>query len=231
MNKMFSIVKNNILIFISILLMAFGVIIELIPNLMINTSLKLFIYIISIILVFIDMKLKNRKENDLKQKERNRKRCLIIILIIYILLVTSLLLFDGTYRRNFGFNSIKLFSKEHFEIYSNLIPFGTISSYFVRLSEGSINKSIVVTNILGNLIAFAPLGILLPLISKEKFSKLLNFIITMIVIVFIIEIIQFMTLVGSFDVDDLILNVVGSVITYGIIKIKPIKILFEKILE
>ena len=146
-------------------------------------------------------------------------------------LVTSLLLFDGSYRRSFGFNSMKLFSKEHFELYSNLIPFGTISSYFVRLSEGSINKAIVVTNILGNLIAFAPLGILLPLISKEKFSKLLNFIITMVVIIFIIEIIQFITLVGSFDVDDLILNVIGSVIAYEIIKIKPIKILLEKVLE
>ena len=63
MNKMFNNIKNNILIFISSLLVIFGVIIELIPNVMINTSLKLFIYITSIILVFIDMKLKNRKEN------------------------------------------------------------------------------------------------------------------------------------------------------------------------
>ena len=231
MKKTLNMWKNNILFYITIMLIMFSMIIELIPGLMVNTSLKLLIHIIAIILTFLDMKLKNRKEKDIEQKEKNRKRCLIIILIIYILLIISLLLFDGSYRRNFGFDSIKLFSKEHFENYSNLVPFGTILGYFERITKGTINNSIVVTNILGNLIAFFPLGILLPLISKDKFSKLSTFVVTIVIVVITIEIVQFVTLVGSFDIDDLILNVIGSVIAFEILKVKSIKRLLEKFIE
>ena len=231
MNQIFNKVKSNILLFIVALICIFIFVIDLIPNLMVNYSIKLVCYIASIIIVFIDMKIKNKKEKDIKQKEKNRKKGLILILVVYSLLILSLLLFDGSYRRTFGGEEIKLFSKEHFEIYSNLVPFKTIFGYFKRIAEGSINNSIVFTNIFGNLIAFAPFGILLPLISKEKFSKIWKFTLTMVIIVLIIEIIQFLSLKGSLDIDDLILNVLGAVAFFGICKIPFVENLITKIIE
>ena len=52
----------------------------------------------------------------------------------------------------------------------------------------------------------------------------------MIIIVFIVECIQFITKSGTFDVDDIILNVLGATIMYGITRIKKVKELIEKIL-
>ena len=51
----------------------------------------------------------------------------------------------------------------------------------------------------------------------------------MILIVLIIELLQLITLSGSFDIDDLILYVFGAVILYLILKIKKVNQLIHKI--
>ena len=51
----------------------------------------------------------------------------------------------------------------------------------------------------------------------------LKFFITMIIVVLLIEGLQFVTLSGSCDIDDLILNVFGALILYLILSIKSIK--------
>ena len=51
----------------------------------------------------------------------------------------------------------------------------------------------------------------------------------MIFIVVLIEILQFVTMSGSCDIDDLILNVLGASIVYFIVKIKFIYKLIHKI--
>ena len=48
-------------------------------------------------------------------------------------------------------------------------------------------------------------------------------IIFVIALVIIIEITQFITLTGSADIDDLILNIIGAIIGYGIVKIKTLR--------
>ena len=140
---------------------------------------------------------------------------------------------DGSYRKStFGKNTgITLFSKEHFKYFSNFIPFKTICSFAKRLSEGTINLNIVLTNILGNIIAFSPFGIIIPKISNNKFSDIRKFTLLMIIIVFFVECIQFITFMGTFDVDDFILNVLGAVIMFGFMKIEFINKILEKILK
>ena len=70
-----------------------------------------------------------------------------------------------------------------------------------------------VVNILGNVIAFAPFGFLLPIL-KENYRNF--FVITFISMFFSlsIELIQLTTRVGIFDVDDILLNTVGGVLGY-----------------
>ena len=70
-----------------------------------------------------------------------------------------------------------------------------------------------VVNILGNVIAFAPFGFLLPILKKSYRHFL---VITFLSLVFSlsIELIQLTTRVGIFDVDDILLNTVGGVLGY-----------------
>ena len=146
------------------------------------------------------------------------------IFIIYIITLIQLTLFDSDYGRG-GLNIFD-WSKENLEVYlenNNLIPFKTIFEYISRQDR------VAIINLLGNLVAFAPMGIFLPLLFKKQ-TKLKNFILTNIAIILAIESLQFLSLSGHFDIDDLILNLLGALIIYGLYKIRRINIIINKML-
>ena len=71
------------------------------------------------------------------------------------------------------------------------------------------------TNIFGNVLGFMPYGFVLPVINRRMrngfFIILSGFSISLTV-----EVIQLITRVGCFDVDDMILNTLGAALGYGI---------------
>ena len=96
----------------------------------------------------------------------------------------------------------------------NLIPFRTLRLFADLLNSGVRSHiTIAVINLGGNIIMFIPLGFLLPKVFP-KLSSLPRVLLTTAIIITIVEIIQLFTLVGSCDIDDLILNVVGSALGY-----------------
>jgi len=105
----------------------------------------------------------------------------------------------------------------------NLIPFDTIKRYInYRNKFSEVNY---LTNIYGNIIAFAPLGYFL-FIFQKKYRLLSGLLIPMFLSL-AIEVSQYILSVGSFDVDDIILNTLGGFIVYLIMyvlyKLKIIK--------
>jgi glycopeptide antibiotics resistance protein len=98
----------------------------------------------------------------------------------------------------------------------NIIPFKTITDYLKASSH--INQSIWMSNLFGNVLAFFPLGIFLPWL----FKRLMGFWRTtssVFLATSSVEILQFATRVGSFDIDDIILNTIGGAIGYLLIKL------------
>ncbi|GLC81225.1 VanZ family protein [Lacrimispora brassicae] len=93
----------------------------------------------------------------------------------------------------------------------NLIPFVTISEYFRFIISG--NKIIGISNILGNLIIFFPLGFISALLFP-KMRKLTRILILAFVFSLVIEVCQYIFACGSTDIDDLILNVLGGMAGY-----------------
>ena len=90
---------------------------------------------------------------------------------------------------------------------ANLIPFRTITrdiftfdSYYIKV-------------LMYNIIAFVPMGFLLPIISNK--GKNIYFI-TIFATIFslIIEVIQLITVLGAFDIDDILLNTIGAIIGF-----------------
>ena len=146
-----------------------------------------------------------------KQSGNNRpmKINIRIFLVLYFMLFAELTLFDPLWGRNGGF---VIWNRELFDAYVqnglNLIPFKTIVQYF---SRGTLNQFVV--NIVGNIVCLMPLGILLPL-NFEKQRKTGVFLLTCASIVSAVEILQFATLSGSCDIDDLMLNVSGAFLLY-----------------
>lgn len=95
----------------------------------------------------------------------------------------------------------------------NLVPFSTIGEYFCYLLEGGYMVRQAVINLGGNVIMFIPLGIFLPLLW-EKMRRFLPHVLTTAGIITTVELIQLFTLRGTLDIDDLILNVVGSAVGF-----------------
>lgn len=130
------------------------------------------------------------------------------LFLLYIGLA-SILLFFSSYRQSVRFGRNEAFTEY------NLIPFHTIMNYIK--ATGTINTSIVITNLVGNILAFMPLGFFLPLLFR-RFLKVWSTILVVFASTLTVECLQFVYRVGSFDVDDLILNTVGGALGFIIFK-------------
>lgn len=92
---------------------------------------------------------------------------------------------------------------------ANLIPFKMILYYL----SGAAGKTSALENVMGNIVGFMPLGMLAPLLS-DKIKGMKNMLMASFLTSFSFEIIQLITGLGVFDVDDLILNTAGGVAGY-----------------
>lgn len=101
----------------------------------------------------------------------------------------------------------------------NLVPMQTVK-LFSRLARYSINVASVdfaLRNLVGNVLLFIPLGAL-PLLYP-KLCSFRRFILTVAAVIVTVEIVQFLTLLGSCDVDDLILNLFGASVGYCLVRL------------
>ncbi len=71
----------------------------------------------------------------------------------------------------------------------------------------------VIVNILGNVLAFMPFGFLLPVLNK-RFHNFFRVFFGCILFTLAVEMLQLITRVGIFDVDDIFLNTLGGVCGY-----------------
>ena len=90
----------------------------------------------------------------------------------------------------------------------NLTPFDTLDRYIGIQSNG-----FAFFNLWGNIIPFLPLGFLLPgaFFKPPTFLKTIG---SCLLTILCIETFQFFTLLGYFDIDDIILNFLGCLIGY-----------------
>ncbi|MCG1028431.1 VanZ family protein [Virgibacillus halodenitrificans] len=89
----------------------------------------------------------------------------------------------------------------------NIFPFATMSTYLFNIHSYNFDNWFY--NTFGNILLFIPMGILLPILFAKRVSLWLTIVITMIVSL-IIEIMQCVTQLGVFDVDDIIFNTLGG---------------------
>ena len=103
---------------------------------------------------------------------------------------------------------------------ANFRPFYTIGNY-VRVLIKPRNQQLIresIINLGGNIFLFIPAGLLFPRVWPflRKFFVFLAFCAGVILLV---EVTQLFTLLGCFDVDDLILNLFGMCIGFALYKI------------
>lgn len=127
---------------------------------------------------------------------------ILFIFYICLLLYFVVIKFDGALERISYIQSNRDLGFYNY----NLVPFRTLS-YYIQY----INDSFAYTNIFGNIIAFVPLGFLIPITLKKGRTFLKTILICFISIVGI-EVFQLITMLGFFDIDDILLDTLGCFI-------------------
>ena len=149
----------------------------------------------------------------IENKEKSYKENIIIYIILFMLLLTSF---------------VFILKRPTIHFYKNwysgqLQPFHTIMSQIEKASPRTFLK-----NIIGNMFMLVPLSFLLMLLN-DKYKNILKQPLIILPTITLIEVLQAFTYTGTFDVDDIILNYMGTVIfiillekTKLIDKIKPL---------
>ena len=157
------------------------------------------------------------------KNNRPMKINLYIFFVLYLIFLIYLTLFDVSWLRS-GFD---FFNFDNLADRVNLIPFHTIFS-FINDFDSLISTKQIFLNLFGNIFAFMPMALFLPLFFKKQ-GKLWYFIITLVIIILGIETVQLITGFGRFDVDDLILNLFGAVLAYLVLNIRYVRDLIHNI--
>lgn len=132
------------------------------------------------------------------------------ITINFALALYSIVLFWELY---FGSSS-----RQHLKEFTfNLYPCKTIFSYIVDYNSN--NTAPFVINIIGNIIVFVPFGFLLPIAFQKQLDRLDKMLFASVTGILIIELLQLVLKVGVFDIDDVILNSIGVVAGFVILKV------------
>ncbi|MBO5197964.1 MAG: VanZ family protein [Lachnospiraceae bacterium] len=124
----------------------------------------------------------------------------VILFFLYILLLSYFLFFSERYGRGVS---------EEYRY--NLELLKEIRRFITYRHELGMENLII--NIIGNVAAFMPFGFCLPVISK-RYSGFFRILFLSAGFSFAAEIVQLFGKVGSFDVDDILLNTIGGVLGY-----------------
>lgn len=138
-------------------------------------------------------------DRELKKKIKTAGR---VFFVLYVLALVYFLFFAERYG---------LHTFEEREYHYNLVFFREIKRFWNYREQ--LGLAAVAANLLGNVVGFIPFGLVLPIISRNArgffFLTFSGFALSLLV-----ETVQLITKLGSFDVDDMIMNTLGTAIGY-----------------
>lgn len=129
---------------------------------------------------------------------RLREFLIIIFLLAYLVVLLKLLVFK--------------YPGVYFDPDYNFVPLKTILPYLMGYPTWIVARN----NLLGNIILFFPLGIFLPFLYRQTNWK--NALVVGFAFSLGFEVLQIVLHKGTFDVDDIILNTLGALLGYCLLK-------------
>jgi len=144
-----------------------------------------------------------------QSKNKFLRGCCYIIFIVYFILLTKIILFKYSGLLS-TFDRLITGELNGFRSY-NMIPFQSICEFTKMMFNGYFSRGF--HNIVGNILVFVPFGYFLPLLFKKwqngKIVILAGFLVSLF-----FEICQYFLYLGSADIDDILLNLLGVILGY-----------------
>ena len=129
-----------------------------------------------------------------------------VLFILYLCLLAYFMFFSESFGR----------TDTDREYAYNLVPLKEITRYFRYYR--TLGTTLFLINIVGNIAAFMPFGFFLPIISRRS-RKWYNTVSFGLVFSLTLETLQLVLRVGSFDVDDILLNTIGAALGFWVYKL------------
>lgn len=129
-----------------------------------------------------------------------------VLFILYLCFLAHLMFFSESFGRTDTSRGYQY----------NLVPFNEITRYFQHYDV--VGCTLFLINIVGNVAAFMPFGFFLPIISRRS-KKWYNTVMLGFGFSLTLETLQLIFMVGSFDVDDMILNTLGAAVGFTVYQI------------
>ncbi|WP_281975342.1 VanZ family protein [Halobacillus litoralis] len=142
----------------------------------------------------------------MRQQQKNKKRYLFILLGFYIAVLIYFMFFG------FGRPQLAEFREYRYSLIPVRIPLWLPNHFSIDIIKLWIFA-------LGNLLAFIPFGILVPMVFENPFKTYFKFIVFFVFFILCMEIVQMVTYLGSFDIEDIIVNTMGATIGFCTYKV------------
>lgn len=156
---------------------------------------------------------------DQKRKKALWKELFYVLLIFYLALLIHFTLLGDSMGRNI-FNILN-WNPESFDQYIrqsvNLVPFTTIRLFIRASQNGTLPFGSIALNLLGNFAVLMPIPLFMRILFRQHHTARKVFAVVLGTSL-LIEILQFVFLTGSCDVDDVLLNVSGAMIFYAVLQ-------------
>lgn len=140
----------------------------------------------------------------MKIKQKDLYIAVFALLLVYMAALCYMLLASEGFGRTSGLEGYSRL---------NLMPFQEIRRFLIYHEK--IGLLYVLLNVGGNIIGFVPMGVLYPLLFR-RIDRWYKMLLAGGVFSLAVESMQYVFRVGIFDVDDLILNTIGTILGYGI---------------
>jgi glycopeptide antibiotics resistance protein len=134
-----------------------------------------------------------------------------VVFVLYAFILIKMILFKrppSYYYNHFFYNYDWSMVKANWRR-ANLVPFKTILLFI----NSKLAMRDIVGNLLGNVLGFIPFGILVPMLFPP-FANARRLLQSAFAISLLFELLQLVFVLGSFDVDDLLLNTIGAALGF-----------------
>ena len=167
--------------------------------------------IFSLIIIFANWNLYTNYFDKKIEKDKLKRITYAILLVFYIIMLLNMTIFDRRVQE-FAWDWDNYLKYGRF----NIIPFKTIIRYIIEIRKYWPRYFLI--NLVGNIVIFMPVQyFMIKVFGKLSYTK---YLIINIIMIFLIELLQFITGSGVLDIDDIILNVFGMSIVYVLFRIK-----------
>ena len=179
-----------------------------------SVLLRILLLVLICLLFYLSAMLYAQRTGD----RRIFPRLIVFFFFLYLYLLLNVTLFEKGFGRDSLLDGGERTREYYLRNFVNFRPFHSIwKVYIVGLTHGYVSPYYVILNFLGNVCVFMPVSFFLPALFKAQ-KRWYVFLPTLVLSVICVELLQFFFMVGSCDVDDLLLNVLGASLLYFVLR-------------